>query len=334
MIVHWLIFLLCSAAIIVAGIKLAGYGDSISSATRLGHGCIGLLFLATVTSIPELTTTLTGSMLDVPNIAVGNALGSNLFNIVIIAVADILLLGAGPFLFKVRSYHVVSGGIVILLSSLTVLGIVIKPNPVMGISPISIMIFVIYVLGIFLLFRRESREEIVQEVQQAEGQQVGLGHAIAGFVVCAAVIIVAGIFLIYSSKAISLETGLSASLMGVILVAIVTSLPELATTVGALRIGAYDMILGNLFGSNMFNILTIFFADIAFRRGAILSRLGNGESDQLIVALLGIILAGVTVAAISYRSRRRIFGMGVDAAIILAVYVAGTIVIINRGIHL
>ncbi|MCK5246072.1 sodium:calcium antiporter, partial [Candidatus Bipolaricaulota bacterium] len=141
MIVDWLIFLLSATAIILAGIRLAPYGEAIGARTGIGQGWIGLLFLATLTSIPELTTTVTGSMIDAPNIALGNAFGSNLFNVVIIAVLDVLLLGRGPFLLKVRSYHVLSGSVAVLLTLVAALGLVIgSPMTWLGISPFSWLI--------------------------------------------------------------------------------------------------------------------------------------------------------------------------------------------------
>ena len=332
MTIHWITFLLASLAIIIAGVKLASFGEALGKRTGIGQGWIGLLFLATITSIPELTTTVTGAAINAPNIAVGNALGSNMFNVAIVTVMDILLLGRGPFLVKVRSYHMISGGFAILLTTLVILGIAFDPGvEILGLSPISLIILLTYLFGIFILYRVEKREGLTEP---AEAGTMSLVRAVGGFLICAAVIITAGVFLIHASKAISVETGLSASFMGAILVAVVTSLPELSTSIGALKIGAYDMILGNLFGSNMFNILTVFVADVAFRRGAILARLGIGKDDQLIVASLGIGLTAIAIIAIGYRSRRRVLGMGVDAALLLTAYLLGTYLIIYRGINI
>ena len=329
MTVSWITFSLSSIAIIFAGSKLASFGEGLSKASGLGQGWIGLLFLGTITSIPEVTTTVTGGVINVPNIAVGNALGSNLFNLAIIGVVDILLFTKGPFLSKVRSYHVVSGGIVVLLSVLVILGIAIKPTPIYQISPISFIIALVYVLGIVVLYRIEKGQG---EVDENRERTMSLARAVSGFVFCATVIIIAGVFLIHASKTISLEFGFSGPFMGAILVAVVTSLPELATSIGAFRIGAYDMIMGNLLGSNMFNILTIFLADIAFRRGAILSHLGGGGKDQLLVAMVGILLAVITIVAISCRSRRRIVGIGASGILILATYLASVFLISSREV--
>ena len=330
----WIVFILCATGIVLAGIRLAPYGDALGKRLGIGQAWVGLIFLATLTSIPELTTTVTGASIGAPNIALGNAFGSNLFNVAIIGVMDILLMRRRPgsFLAQVQPYHTISGGMAILLTAVAMLGMLWKPQVTLfGISPISFLILIGYCIGVFLLFQAE-REAPDQEAPRAT--RVSLPGAVSGFVICGAIIVVSGIFLVHASKEIALSTGLSATFMGAILVAIVTSLPELATSIGALRIGAQDMIVGNLFGSNMFNILTIFFADMAFRKGSIYSALGAGEGDQLLVAGCGIILTGIAVVSIGARSRRRVFGVGVDSILLLGVYAAVTAVIIGRGIQL
>lgn len=331
MMLHWVTFVLSAGGIVLAGIRLAPYGEALGNRTGIGQGWIGLLFLATLTSIPELTTTVSGASLGVPNIALGNAFGSNLFNVAIISIMDILLLGRGPFLLKARGYHTLSGGIAVLLTLVGVLGILVAPRvSFLGISPVSWLILVGYVGGVFLLFHAE-RHEVVEAPEQGEG--LSLRAAILGFAICAAVIVVSGIFLVRASKAISLTSGLSASFMGAVLVAIVTSLPELATSIGALRIGAYDMIVGNLFGSNMFNILTIFFADAAFREGSIYAGLRGGEDDQIVVAICGVLLTVVAMVSLGARSRRRVLGIGADSFVLLLCYLGATALIVYRGIQ-
>ncbi len=335
MLIHWIVFLGCSTAIVLAGTRLAAYGDAIGRRTGLGQGWIGLLLLATVTSIPELTTTMTGAWLGTPNIAVGNAFGSNLFNVVIIAFLDILLLRRGTILSRVRQHHVASGVLAVLLTAVAMLGIILEwPVTWGGVSPLSFLLLVTYVIGVYLLYHVERDANRGNDPEDESGEPLSLRTSIFGFAVCAGVIIAAGIFLISSAKSLSEMTGISASVMGSVLVAIVTSLPELATSFGALRIGAFDMILGNLFGSNMFNILTIFFADVAFRRGSIFVGVGEGATDQLIVALLGVLLTGIAVIAISVRPKRRVFGISVASLALLLTYAMGLALILLRGISL
>jgi len=330
--IQWLTFALASVAVVCAGIRLASFGDALGKRLGIGQGWVGLLFLATVTSIPELTTTVTGATIGAPNIALGNALGSNLFNVAIIAFVDILLLRRGTLLRKVRYYHVASAGVAIVLTSLAMLGIVLETRPIFfGIGPITLAILVGYIAGVFLLFHVEKREA---PPEPSEGKPRSTRAASIGFAVCAAIIIVSGVFLVRAAKEIATSTGLSSSFMGAVLVAIVTSLPELATSIGSLRLKAYDMIIGNLFGSNMFNILTVFFADLAFRRGSLLASLGDGATDQLVLGMLGIAIAGVAIIGIGARSRRTLLTVGVDAALILAIYLGATALLVHRGVNL
>jgi len=330
----WLVFSLSASGIILAGIRLAPFGAALGRHLKIGQGWIGLIFLATLTSIPEMTTTITGASIGAPNIAIGNALGSNLFNVAIVGVLDVLLMRRRPgsFLASVRHYHTISGGTAILLTALAIVGIAWRPGvSILGIAPISLLILIAYVAGVFLVFRAEKDDE---NCEKEFAPDLSLAASLAGFVLCGAIIVVSGVFLVRASKEIAVSTGVSASFMGAILVAIVTSLPELSASVGALRIQAHDMVVGNIFGSNMFNILTIFFADAAFRRGSILSALGEGATDQLLVAGCGIILTGIAVVAIGARARRHILGIGADSIVLLAVYFAVTAVIIGRGIKL
>jgi len=331
--IPWLTFVLCAAAIVVAGIRVAPYGEALGRHLKIGQGWIGLLFLATLTSIPEMTTTVTGASIGEPNIALGNAFGSNLFNVAIVALMDIMLLRRGPFLARVKSYHVISGGLAVLLTTLAVLGVVVRPSwAFLGISPISWLILLGYAGGVFLLFHAEK--SVGEDETSSSGNVMSLARAATGFVLCGALVVIAGVFLIHASKEIAATTSLSASLVGAVLVAIVTSLPELATSIGALRIGAHDMIVGNLFGSNMFNILTIFFADAAFRGGSIFTGLSSGADDQVIVACGGMLLTVIAVIGIAVRSRRRLFGIGVDALAVLVTYIAATALVVSRGIEL
>jgi len=330
----WVVFALSAGGIVLAGIRLASYGEALGSHLKIGQGWVGLIFLATLTSIPELTTTVTGASLGAPNIAVGNAFGSNLFNVAIIGLMDVLLLRRRPgsFLAMVKPFHTISAGMAILLTAVAMVGVIWSPPvAIFGISPISFVILIGYAAGAFLLLQAEKREQTGENQRE---QAMTLRKALVGFIICGAVIVASGIYLVRASKDIALSTGLSASFMGAILVAIVTSLPELVTSIGALRIGAYDMIVGNVFGSNMFNILTIFFADLAFRKGTILGHLGSGQGDQLLVAACGILLTAVALVSIGVRTKRRLGGVGADSIVLLGIYVAVTAVIVGRGIQL
>jgi Ca2+/Na+ antiporter len=90
----WLIFIASSVVIVLAAIKLAAYGDVIAVRTRLGGMFIGALLLAGATSLPELVTAISSIQQTVPNLAAGNFFGSNMFNMLLLAVLDMIFFQA------------------------------------------------------------------------------------------------------------------------------------------------------------------------------------------------------------------------------------------------
>jgi cation:H+ antiporter len=145
----------------------------------------------------------------------------------------------------------------------------------------------------------------------------GLGRPIRRFLVATLAILVAGPIIAISGAGIADTTGLSELLVGVLLVAMATSLPELAASLGAVRIGAFDLAVGNLFGSNAFNILILFFADLAYLEGPILT----GSAPAQVVAGVGAIgLMAIALAVIVHGEETRIHRLEPDAVVVLVAY--------------
>ncbi|MCI2425085.1 hypothetical protein LM599_03590 [Candidatus Acetothermia bacterium] len=348
MISYWLVFSIAAFIVIIAGYKLAVFGDIIAKQSNVGRTWIGLIFLATITSLPELVATVTAGAIDAPQIAIGNVVGSNLFNITIIGVADFFLLGRGPLLLKVSNNHSASGVLAILLTAVAMVGMTIGPSgEIFRVGTSSWVIISLYVGGMWFLYRLEKKQAVMDigeelsfpVIHQAtsagerrEGGQnnpveMSLQRAVLWFTLCGILIFGAGVTLTFASNEIVVHTGLCGSFVGAIMVAVVTSLPELVVSIGAAKLGAYDLIIGNIFGSNMFNISTIFFADIALRRGAILPAVERAASDLLAIGALSIILTTIAIAAIIYRSQRRIFGVGVSSILIFIAYLISIYII-------
>lgn len=133
----------------------------------------------------------------------------------------------------------------------------------------------------------------------------------------AGVILVCGVLLVALAEALAVQTGLGHSFIGVTLLAASTSLPELSTTIAAVRIGSFTMAISNIFGSNLIMVALLLPADIFYRQGVLLNEIDPSATFAL---LAGIVVSGIYVTGLLARQKRRIMGMGMDSALVLAVY--------------
>ena len=218
----WIEFIICVVIVIAASNVLSRYADVIAEKTGLGRAWVGAILLAGVTSLPELVSGVTAvTMLNAPNLAIGGIVGSNLFNLVLIAVMD-LAYQPGSILSQAQEGHILSGGLGILLMGMAVISPLMGPllsgSGIMGVSFMSIGIIIVYVLGARLLARFQSKrvvEVLEQEAEQHHYDQISRSRTYVTFVVAGLVIVVAGVWLGSIADRIAAETGLGRSFVGV-----------------------------------------------------------------------------------------------------------------------
>jgi len=323
--------------IIISGTFLSKFGDVISERTGIGQVLIGSVLVALATSLPELVTSITASLVEAPDIAIGNVFGSNTFNLMILGLSD-LLHGPGPLMLRVRYSHILSGLLGILLSAIVVFSIMVSHftniNPgIWGIGLDSYIIIFTYIIGMRLIYRYERKNPLDKDFQEEEtgaSSEISLNMAIPGFAISAVVIIFAGIKLSLLGNNIASVTGIDQSFIGSILIAAATSLPELVASISAIRINAYNMAIGNVMGSNIFNMTIVFFADLFYRGGYILSSV---KVVHIITAMVGLIMSAVVLIGLFYRSRRTIFNIGWDSMFIGIIYIIGVFFLFKLGIN-
>ena len=345
----YVIFGFSALLMIIVGIKLSVYGDTLAAHTKLGHGLIGGILIAGVTSLPELTSSISAAAIGAPDIAFGNVYGSNAFNLMILAIVD-LVQGKGSLLRIVRESHILTAMFGILLTGFSVLAVWMSPYGFLEltlgwVSSHSVVLLVLYLFSALLMVRYESKfqtkletpdpksslsvkvnnkeekyeasEKHEMESAEPEMKNNSLIRAIVGFIAAAAIIVFAGIQLALMADVIAQETGLGQTFVGTLLVAGATSLPELAASVAAIRIGAYDMAVGNVLGSNIFNILILVVTDAAYFSGSVYGVVSN---QHLLTAVTTMILSSIAVIGLFYRSRRTIFMLGWDSVAIMIGY--------------
>ena len=304
----WLKFLICAALIGIAGPELSRSGDIIAEKTGLSHSWIGLILLATVTSLPELITGLSAvTIADVPEIAVGDVLGSCVFNLAIIIVLD-LMHRDEPILLRVHQGHILAAGFGIMLIGFAGMSVILANQQfsfsIGHVGLYSPIIIGLYFVAIRTVFRYE-RDQVAAYVDDVAAQygDITLRTAVRRYLTAAAVLVAAGVWLPFVGSDIADAMGWQQTFVGTLLVAGATSLPELVVTIAALRIGALNMGIANLLGSNLFNILVLAIDDIAFVKGPILSHVSPVHA---VSAFSAVIMTGIVVVGILYRSKRRL----------------------------
>ena len=127
-------------------------------------------------------------------------------------------------------------------------------------------------------------------------------------------------FLAGSANAIAEQSGITATFIGTSLVGIATSLPELVTAVAAVRLGTFGLAVGNLLGSNAFNMAAFFFVDAAYRSGPLFNAVSDAHA---ITALWSILLMSIVVMGIIYRVEKRYMLIEPDGLAIFLGYCPG-----------
>jgi len=305
----WLKFLLCLVIILFAGTKAARYGDAIAEKTGLGRIWIGLVLLALVTSAPELANGVSSAALvKLPDLALGDLFGSCLYNLTLLALLDVLYRHT-PILSKVSLSHMISAGVGILLMALAG-GSILAGERFSGlrlgwVGIPSIVILILYLVGARQMFRFErSHPEQRPEAPPPQYTKIPTRTVYFRFILSAIAVIGAGIWLSFVGREIAEVTGLGASFVGTLFLAVSTSMPELVVTVAALRLGAIDMAVANILGSNMFNIAIIALVDLSYTEGPVLSSV---SSAHLITAVVVIAMSLLVIVGLRFRQKRKTF---------------------------
>jgi cation:H+ antiporter len=326
----WLTFVASSAVLVLTAVKLAQYGDVIAIRTRLGGMFIGVLLLAGATSLPEMLTMINSFKVEAPGLAAGNMFGSNMFNMLLLAVLDLLNQQA-RILRRVAMTHALTAALasaMIGLSIFFILGDIHVSIGWMGLD--SLMLILVYIAGIRLIQTNgQASSRVVEMPQAAPGGIMPLWRALLGFVAATGVLILVTPYLVRSGNEIAQVTGLGTGFVGTALLATVTSLPETVAVVAAARMGAYDLAVGNLFGSNVFNMFALGVADAFYTPGRFL---GAIDPAFALVGMLGLLLTNLALIGNIARVERRLAFVEADALLIILVYFGGMAFIYVRGI--
>lgn len=324
------IFCGLAVGIWLAGTRLAYLASAIGDATGIDRALMGLLFLAGITELPELVTTISAAVQGDAALALNNMFGGIAMQTAILAVADAFVAHATLTAFPRKPTPILEGVLLILLLTVT-LGIISVGEFGLpgGVGLGTVLLAAIYVFSILILRHYDAHNlwrpidlpEPPPLIAAPESAYAALPlRTLSLYSAGAAVVImVCGILLVESAQTVARQTGLGSSFIGATLLASSTSLPELSTTIAAVRMGAYTMAISNIFGSNLIMVIVLFPADIFYRQGEILRQ---ADDTARLALLSGILVTVIYVIGLLIRHKPRLFGVGLDSALVMAVYLA------------
>ncbi len=325
----WGEFLLAAALILYSGSRLTKYGDVISEKTGLSRLWLGLVLIGAVTSLPELATGMSSVLYaDLPEIAAGSILGSCVFNLLILGILDALSRKV-PLSSKVNQGNILSAGMSVFLLCGVSLGLFLGDRlPSVGWIGLTTPFLVVGYLGTLRMAYRFERRQAAA-LSGATGTplygEVTLRQAVARYVLNAIIVVGAAIFLPGIAERIAEATGLGQTFVGNIFVAVSTSFPELTVSVAAVRLGAVDMAVGNIFGSNMFNLFILALDDLFYFKAPLLVSV---STLHLIPALTAVAMTGFAIAGLIYNSEKKRFLWAWDSFGIILIFAVNLVLLI------
>ncbi len=316
-----------AVGVVFSGVALARSADVIATRTRFGGLWFGMVLLALATSLPELVTAGTAVRIGAPDLAAGDLFGSNMANMLILA---LITLGPRAHVFRrVASEQALVAVFAIFLTGIAAGFVLLSAAPILGIlGPGSLLLLVAYLLGSRVVLWRSTmvqataaKTEITSHVPFQEGRasepSPNMRRAVGQFVLGAVVVsVTAPLFAISAESAVEIS-GLSESFVGVLALGIATSLPEAVASFAALQIKAYDLAVANLFGSNAMNMVMFFPLDLLYRPSTPLSILGAVDHIHVFTGVASIVMMALALRAIVVRAKRT---RGVTSGLMILTY--------------
>lgn len=342
-------FVACAAVIFFAGGRLSRYGDRLAELSGWGGAWVGLILMASVTSLPELVVGVSSSLVvGSADLAVGDVLGSCAINLVILAGLDAVVPRRRRLFALASQTNVLAAALGIVL--LATVGLALGSGDSLPLTPwiglSSLAFLALYLTSVRLIHRHgrgsspDAAGQPTLDVSLAPGSLPSEDPATRGlgfrpvalrYALFAGVVVAAAVVLPPLAEAVAHMTGLQESFVGTVFLAFSTSLPELAVSLAAVRMGAIDLAVGNLLGSNLFNILILAIDDVAYTQGLLLA---DASPAHLFTVLTTIAMSAIAIIGLTYTAGpTKKFLLAGDAALMLAAYLANAVVLLTLPVR-
>lgn len=311
-------FACCALLIFKAGKNLVEYGDKIAEHTGLGRAWIGLILMASITSLPELITGISSvTYVDAPDLAAGDVLGSCMFNMLILSLIDARI--QKPLMSLVKDSHLLAGLYGIILVSIVGLALLFgtKMPKLFNVSFFSVLIVVVYLISIYHIYLFDSKDRNVELVKENYSKD-SIKSIVFKYIVNAIIVTASAVFLPYFGEKLSIDWGVSKTFFGTLFIAASTSLPELSVSFISIRMKLYDITVGNLLGSNLFNVFILAIDDFFYTKNALFNAV---DKNHLTSVLTVVIMTAVAGIGILVKTTKKIWLLSLDTFVIFFLYV-------------
>jgi cation:H+ antiporter len=330
-----LVIVVGAGVIAVSGSRLSALADRLADRTGLGEAVVGGLFLGVATSLPGITASVTAALDGYPAMAVANAFGGIAVQTAFLAIADLCYRRINLEHAAASAQILLQSTLLILLMALVVTTMAAPPIVIGHVHPMSVLLFVVFAFGFVLvnhargqpMWRPVRTPDTVFDKPDQAAKREHLPTLLALFGLTAVVVMGAGVFITHAGGRLTEQTGLSQGVVGGLFLAVSTSLPELVTTIAAVRRGAVTLAVTDIAGGNAFDVLFICVADVVFLGGSIYHAAGMNE---VYVAGLALVLNAVLLLGLLRRERKGLANIGFESVAILVLYLLGFAILSQR----
>ena len=323
-----LLFTAGTLVIAFAGTRLTRLADRLADITGLGEAVIGAALLGASTSLPGSIASITAAYSGRADLAVGNAVGGIAVQTAFLVVADLVYRRANLEHAAASVPNLISAALLCALLGLTLLAAHGPALTLWAVHPVSVLLLGLYAFGLRLASESTQRPawrpvrtaETRTDAPEAGAPGERPGALWLGFALAVALVGVAGWVVGLCGIALVHHTGLSETLVGGLFTAVATSLPELVTSIAAVRQGALTLAVGGIIGGNTFDVLFLSFSDIAYREGSLYHAI---SAEPLFIISLTLVLTAILLLGLIRRERRGLGNIGFESVAVLVVYLTG-----------
>ena len=327
------LFVTSAGLIAYCGARLTALADRLADVTGLGEAVAGGLLLGATTSLPGIVTSVAAARDGLPELAVSNALGGIAAQTVFLAAADVSYPGVNLEHAAASTPNVMQGILLIVILSIALLTMNSPEVSVLGIHPVTPLIVLTYIYGLHMvreshhypMWRPRMTRETRLDEPRRESFQGSLSAVWLRFGALAALLVLFGWLVLLSAMAILRKTGLPETIVGGLFTAVATSLPELVTSLAAVRQGALTLAVSGVLGGNAFDTLFLAMADVAYREGSIYHAITQRQSFLL---TLTILMTAILLMGLVRREKRGFANIGFESCAITVLYVGAFAILI------